>query len=34
MENPTALWLEITDLGFGDFFPSTGQVWRECIPVD
>jgi hypothetical protein len=34
MENPTALWLEITDLGFGEFFPSTGQVWRECIPVD
>jgi hypothetical protein len=34
MENPTALWLEITDLGFGEIFPSTGQVWKECIPVE
>jgi hypothetical protein len=33
MENPGVLWIEITDLGFGEFFPSTGQVWKECIPV-
>jgi hypothetical protein len=33
MENPSAVWIEITDLGFGELFPSTGQVWRECIPV-
>jgi hypothetical protein len=34
MENPSAIWLEITDLGFGEIFPSTGQVWKECIPVE
>jgi hypothetical protein len=33
MDNPSALWIEIVDLGFGEFFPSTGQVWKECIPV-
>jgi hypothetical protein len=34
MENPDAIWLEITDLGFGEFYPSTGQVWKECISVE
>jgi hypothetical protein len=33
MDNPSAIWIEITDKGFGEFFPSTGQVWKECIPV-
>jgi hypothetical protein len=34
MENPSAIWIEITDLGFGEIFPSTGQVWKECIPTE
>jgi hypothetical protein len=34
MEDPNAVQIEITDKGFGDFFPSTGQVWRECLPLE
>jgi hypothetical protein len=34
MENNDAIQIEITDLGFGELFPSTGQVWRECLPVE
>jgi len=34
MEDANAIQIEIADKGFGDFFPSTGQVWRECLPMD
>jgi hypothetical protein len=34
MESPNALQIEITDKGFGNFFPSTGQVWKETIPIE
>lgn len=34
MEDPTAVQIEITDKGFGEFFPSTGQVWKECLPLE
>lgn len=34
MESADAVQIEITDKGFGTFFPSTGQVWRECLPLE
>ncbi|MCX4296384.1 MAG: DUF5716 family protein [Lachnospiraceae bacterium] len=34
MEDPNAVQIQITDKGFGEFFPSTGQVWRECLPLE
>lgn len=34
MEDPNAVQIEIVDKGFGEFFPSTGQVWRECLPLE
>ena len=34
MEDANAVQIEITDKGFGEFFPSTGQVWRECLPLE
>lgn len=34
MENPSAVEIEITDKGFGEFFPSTGRIWRECLPLE
>lgn len=34
MEDPNAVQIEITDKGFGEFFPSTGQVWKECLPLE
>ncbi len=34
MEDANAVQIEITDKGFGEFFPSTGQVWRECLPIE
>lgn len=34
MEDPQAVQIEITDKGFGEFFPSTGRRWRECLPLE
>lgn len=34
MEAPQAVQIEITDKGFGEFFPSTGRKWRECLPLE
>lgn len=34
MEDASAVQIEITDKGFGEFFPSTGQVWKECLPLE
>lgn len=33
MEDSQAVQIEITDKGFGEFFPSTGRMWRECLPM-
>lgn len=34
MEDASAVQIEITDKGFGEFYPSTGQVWKECLPLE
>lgn len=34
MEDAQAVWIEITDKGFGEFFPSTGRIWKECLPLE
>jgi hypothetical protein len=34
MESADAVQIEMTDKGFGEFFPSTGQVWKECLPLE
>ncbi|MBD5471153.1 MAG: hypothetical protein HDR19_08605 [Lachnospiraceae bacterium] len=34
MEDAQAVQIEITDKGFGEFFPSTGRMWRECLPLE
>lgn len=34
MEDANAVQIEIADKGFGEFFPSTGQVWKECLPLE
>ncbi|MDE7478247.1 MAG: hypothetical protein K2M91_09910 [Lachnospiraceae bacterium] len=34
MKDANAVQIEITDKGFGEFFPSTGQVWKECLPLE
>ncbi|MDE6618922.1 MAG: hypothetical protein K2K74_00240 [Lachnospiraceae bacterium] len=34
MEDASAVQIEITDKGFGEFFPSTGQIWKECLPLE
>jgi len=34
MEDANAVQIEIIDKGFGEFFPSTGQVWKECLPLE
>ncbi len=34
MEDANAVQIEITDKGFGQFFLSTGQVWKECLPLE
>ncbi len=34
MEDPQAVQIEITDKGFGEFFPSTGRIWKECLPLE
>ncbi|MBO5032010.1 MAG: hypothetical protein J6D08_09025 [Lachnospiraceae bacterium] len=33
MEDSNAVQIEITDKGFGEFYPSSGQVWKECLPL-
>lgn len=34
MEDANAVQIEIRDKGFGEFFPSTGQIWKECLPLE
>lgn len=34
MEDSHAVQIEITDKGFGEFFPSTGRRWRESLPLE
>lgn len=34
MEDSNAVQIEITDKGFGEFFVSTGRVWKECLPLE
>lgn len=34
MEDAQSVQIEITDKGFGEFFPSTGRMWRECLPLE
>ena len=34
MEDAQFVQIEIRDKGFGEIFPSTGQVWRECLPLE
>ena len=34
MEDTQAVQIEIMDKGFGEFFPSTGRMWRECLPLE
>lgn len=34
MEDSSAVQIEIRDKGFGEFFPSTGQIWKECLPLE
>ncbi len=34
MKDTQAVWIEIKDKGFGELFPSTGKLWRECLPVE
>lgn len=34
MEDSQAVQIEITDKGFGEFFPSTGRMWKECLPLE
>lgn len=34
MEDPQAVQIEVTDKGFGEFFPSTGRMWRESLTLE
>ena len=34
MENVDTVAIEIVDKGFGEFFPSTGQVWKESFSIE
>ncbi len=34
MEDPEAVYIEIQDKGFGEIFPSTGRIWKECLPLE
>lgn len=34
MNDANAVQIEIRDKGFGEFFPSTGQIWKECLPLE
>lgn len=34
MENADTIVIEVVDKGFGEFFPATGQVWRESFSLE
>lgn len=34
MEDADTVAIEVTDKGFGEFFPSTGQIWRESFSLE
>lgn len=34
MEDADTVAIEIADKGFGEFFPSTGQVWKERLSIE
>ncbi len=34
MEDPGAVHIEIRDKGFGEIYPSTGKIWKECLPLE
>jgi hypothetical protein len=33
MRSPDTVQVKVTDLGFGELFASSGQVWEECFQV-
>ena len=33
MEDADTVAIEIIDKGFGEFFPSTGQIWKESFSI-
>lgn len=33
MSTPETVHVKVTDLGFGELFPSAGQTWEESFPV-
>ena len=33
MSAPETVQIKVTDLGFGELFPASGQVWEESFPV-
>lgn len=34
MKDADTVQIEVTDKGFGEFFPSTGQIWKESFSID
>ena len=34
MKNADTVQIEIADKGFGEFFPTTGQIWKESFSLD
>lgn len=34
MEDVDTVTIEVTDKGFGEFFPSTGQIWKESLSLN
>ena len=34
MEDADTVAVEVIDKGFGEFFPSTGQIWRESFSLE
>ena len=34
MEDVDTVTIEVTDKGFGEFFPSTGQIWKESFSLN
>ena len=34
MKDADTVQIEITDKGFGEFFPATGQIWKESFSLD
>ena len=33
MSSPDTVQIKVTDLGFGEFFPASGQVWEDSFKV-